>query len=129
MKGLKRNETGFYYALYTGNSDRKDIDGKRTGEKEKTYGRPVFMKANISPATGYAGIEIFGKDTKYSKVICTTDTSCPITEESILWIYEGLTEYTNVNILPYNYTVSKIAKSLNNVLYAVQERRTDQRGI
>lgn len=125
MRNLKRNEIGFFYALLLSDADRVDQSGKRTGERTKTYDDPVFMKANISPATGYSNLEIFGKDTDYSKVICTTDLDCPITEESILWIYDGLEE--DSTLPPYNFTVSKVAKSLNSILYAVRERKVDRR--
>ena len=120
MKALKRNQQTFYYALYTGMTDVVDASHYKTGEKTKTYATPVSMKANISPARGYADVEIFGKDLEYTKTICTDDMNCPITEESVLWIDKSPFGNNNT-ITPYNYVVTQIAKSLNNIMYAVRK--------
>lgn len=129
MRGLERNKTGFFYALYQGCSDAVNTNGKKTGSKIKTYSAPVFMKANISSANGSARVEAFGKDLNYSHTIYVSGTDCPITEESLLWIYKGLKQDSDLSELPGNYVVVGISQSLNETLYAVRQRETDRRGL
>jgi len=120
MRDLKRNQRVFYYALYLGNEEIVDTDGNKTGERRVSYGDPVKMYANISPANGYANTAIFGKDLQYSKTIVTCDMNCPITETSVLWIdkdpYDG-----QRNLTSYDYTVSQIARGLDNIVFAVNK--------
>ena len=121
MKALKRNQQTFYYALLTNTTAVTETGtGYKTGERTKTYGNPVEMKANISPARGTVDMEIFGKDLDYTRTICTDDISCPITEESVLWI--GKSPFgANNTTTPHNYIVTQIAKSLNSITYAVRK--------
>ena len=121
MRDLKRNQQTFYYAMFAEATEVIDpVSGLKTGERTKTYTTPVAMKANISPARGYADLKIFGKGLDYSKTICTCEMDCPITEESVLWIekdpFDG-----NGNATSYNYIVTQVAKGLDNILYAVRK--------
>lgn len=128
MRGLERNKTGFFYALFLGDTDKVNASGIKTGGKDKQYGDPVFLRANISPATGLALSEAFGKDLDYSHVIHVSGTDCPINEESVLWIYSGLNELSDVSDLPSNFSVVRVAKSLNETLYAIRQKGVDRRG-
>ena len=120
MRDLKRNQRVFYYALYLGNEEIVDTDGNKTGERRVSYGDPVKMYANISPANGYANTAIFGKDLQYTKTIVTCDLKCPITETSVLWIDKE--PYGDEHdLLPYDYTVSQVARGLDNIVYAVKK--------
>ncbi|MBO5963856.1 MAG: hypothetical protein J6P97_05175 [Bacteroidales bacterium] len=78
------------------------------------------MNANIYPANGYANTAIFGKDLQYTKTIVTCEMECPITETSVLWIdkepYDG-----QDNLVPYDYTVTQVARGLNNIVFAVSK--------
>ena len=120
MRDLKRNQRIFYYALYISNEEVLDADGNKTGERSISYGDPVKMYANISPANGYANTAIFGKDLQYNKTIVTCDLNCPITETSVLWIdkdpYDG-----QGNLTSYDYTVSQVARGLDNIVFAVNK--------
>lgn len=121
MRDLKRNQQTFYYALYTGMEEITEPNSTiKTGERKKTYTDPVEMKANISPARGYADLKIFGKGLDYSKTICTCEMDCPITEESVLWI-EKSPHGENNTTTSYNYIVTQIARGLDNILYAVRK--------
>lgn len=120
MKTLDRNCRTFYYALYTGMTDVVDSSNYKTGEKTKTYGTQTAMKANISPARGATDLEIFGEDLNYTRTICTDDVNCPITEESILWIDTAPCDHLGVPY-PHNYVVTQIAKSINNIMYAIRK--------
>lgn len=123
MKALKRNRQTIYYAVYQGNTPLTDSDGYRTGEYSKTYATAVAAKMNVSAARGSTDTELFGQNTNYSKTMVTDDMSCPITEESRLWI--GITPTRTVGEItenvPHNYIVSMIAKSLNSITYAISE--------
>ena len=127
MRGLERNKIGFYYALYLDEIDAENADGKKTGGKVKTYGNPVFCRANIAPSRGNAEVEAFGKDLSYSRVLCISGRRLPITEESILWLYDGLDQWSDLTEKPFNFVVVGIAESLNGTLYALQQRGVDRR--
>ena len=113
MRGLARNKTTVYYALYTGDTENT-VDGLYTGETIPSYGTPQELGANVSAARGTSEIDLFGINVSYTKTIVVDDTDCPIDEHSILWI--GI-EATS----PHNYEVVGVAKSLNHITYAVQE--------
>ena len=127
MRDLQRNQQTFYYALYQGRSNVSDSSGFKTGEKRVTYGDPVKMKANISPADGNASDAIFGKDLQYSKTLVTCNMDCPIDEESVLWVGKDpyvsqVSGSSTISVLtPYNYTVTRVAKGLNNIVYALRQ--------
>ena len=123
MKALARNKHTLYYALKTGLTNVNDSNGLYTGEQTPTYGTPVKVEMNISPATGRTVLEWMGIATNYNKVLVTDDMSCPITEDTILWI--GVEPTVTVNGVsksnPHNYLVSRVAKSLNSIVYGVIE--------
>ena len=120
MRAVKRNMRPFWYALYDGETEYTDSDGNYTGDIGPGYGEPVMMRANISASRGSAGFDLFGSDLQYSKTISTCDMDCPITEETAIWIDREPTD-ENENPVPHNYVVKGIAKSLNNIVYAVAE--------
>jgi len=121
MRDLKRNQQTFYYAQFTGMEEITEPNSTvKTGERKKTYSTPVAMKANISPARGYADLKIFGKGLDYSKTICTCEMDCPITEESVLWIEKSPFGENNTTT-SYNYIITQIARGLDNILYAVRK--------
>lgn len=135
MRTLKRNERKFYYCLYADKTPIVDDYGNETGESIVTYQDPVEMKANISPATGQSNTEQFGNLENYDKVIVTDDLNCPIDENSVLFIdkepeyTEVLTHTTTaittqdetVSIPVFDYTVRRVAKSLNSISIAVKK--------
>lgn len=115
MRTLKRNKQPFSYRQYQGMTELRDADGYLTGEHELTYSDVVTMKANISPATGYANTEVFGGLVGYDKVIAIQGKT-DLTENSILWVDKSYG--TNV---PHDYIVKKIATSLNSSLVAISK--------
>lgn len=119
MKIMNRNKKPFWYLLYQGTELGKDAGGYETGEKNVKYADPVKMKANISPAAGYAQIQQFGQFISYDKVIITDDMTCPIDENAVLFI-DKKPEYKDGRPL-YDYVVKQIAKSLNLVSIAVSK--------
>lgn len=114
MRCMKRNMQNIYYALYAGKEEILDENGNATATFNVLYSNPVRAKMNVSPAQGSTGVELFGKNTVYSKTMVTHDVNCPITETSVIWIDRSTD-------LPHNYTVIGIAKSANSIVYALKE--------
>lgn len=130
-----RNDTHFYYCLYDSEQEIVDEWGNSSGQYIVTYADPVEMWANISPATGAAQTELFGTLDNYDKVIVTHDMDCPIDEHTVLFIDKEpeFTEAQNneetaitvtgttVTVPVYDYTVRRVAKSLNSISIAVSK--------
>lgn len=118
MQSLARNKQTLYYATYSGITDVVDADGNLTGEKATSYSFPVKACMNIAPNTGRVVTSYFGNDTNYSHILCTTDMSCPINQNTRVWI--GQTP--NQSADNWNFVVKRVAKSLNSILIAVEEK-------
>ena len=114
MRGLRRNKQTLYYALYTGKEKVYDSYGDFTGDYTETYSAPVKIDMNIAPAQGTADWNPFGIDTPYTHVAMTFDLNCPISETSKVWINKSTNEAAN-------YVVMAVARSLNNIVYALRE--------
>lgn len=122
MRVLKRNQRALYYATYSSNSEIKDTNNHLTGERRITYSNPVLMYANISPARGEAEQELFGIDLDYDKVMITDDTSCPIAENSKLWVDTTPTIATGGSTTTvHDYVVKRVSRSINSIAYAIEK--------
>ena len=122
MRGLVRNKTKFYYALYEKRMEITDEYGNKTGQYELIYGKPVEMFGNISAAVGEIQNRQFGESESYDKVIVLDNPNTPINEYSILWVdtpphlnVDGTTD------TPHDYVVKKVARSLNSVSIAISK--------
>lgn len=118
MRALCRNKRVFYYCLYVGKTAIVDEDNYETGDYILTYEQAIPMKANISAVKGDSQIEIFGSDISYDSVIVTDDLSCPIDENSVLFV-DKLPEYDSMGVPLYDYIVSKVSRSLNSIAIAI----------
>lgn len=119
MKLMKRNLSSIHYCLYTERTSLTDADGNETGEYKVGYSEPVELKCNVSPATGYAQVNMFGNLESYDKVIITDDMDCPIDENTVLFIDKD-PEFKDGKPT-FDYTVRRVAKSLNTISYAVSK--------
>lgn len=119
MKALSRNKQTIWYALLSSVTDETSGQYK-TGEKVKTYTEPTAIKVNVSAARGTADVEQFGVTDNYDRTIVTDDMTCPIDEQSILWIGISPTDAQG-NDVPHNYKVVRVALSLNSVMYAIRK--------
>lgn len=115
MRNIERNKSDYYYSLLEKETPHTDEYGNEDGTFENVYSTPVKARANISSASGYAQAEQFGTAIQYDKVIVTDDMSCPIDENSVLWL-DTIPEDSST---PYNYIVKRVAKSLNAISYAI----------
>lgn len=122
MRALERNKKKVFYANFTGITDIYDEDGLFTGEKKATYTSPVETKLNVSASRGEAYIDLFGTDLNYTNTI-VSDTDLGIDEHSILWVDKEAYQTTSTTsvITPHNYIVVSVAKSLNNIVYAIRK--------
>lgn len=120
MRTMRINKRPFWYCLYSDKEPIEDEYGNETGETRVVYEQPVQMLANISQATGQSNTEQFGNLENYDKVLVTDDLNCPIDESSVLFI-DKEPEYTLDGDPMYDYTVRRVAKSLNSVSIAVRK--------
>lgn len=121
MRCLNRNKTILYYATYVSKTESVDEYGNATGQYVTTYSAPIAMSANISAARGESSTDMFGVSLDYDKAIITDDMACPISETSVLWI-DKVPETSYTATSPKNdYIVKRVAKSINNIAYAVQK--------
>lgn len=122
MKLMKRNLKPIWYCLYEGETVLKDEDGYETGEKGLAYSEPVKTFCNVSPATGYAQTDVFGNLESYDKVVVVDNKDCPIDENTVLFI-DKEPEFKDSKPV-FDYTVRRVAKSLNHISYAVSKVKT-----
>lgn len=118
MKVMERNKRTFWYCLYDRKEPIIDEDGNETGEEQIVYKPVQSLRANISAASGSSQVEQFGNLAGYDKVIVLDDTSCPIDENTVLFI-DKEPAYDEDGKPLYDYMVRRVAKSLNSVSIAV----------
>lgn len=137
MRSLKKNKQNIWYSTYAdqiteyyrdddGNIIYDEIDGEqipRIKNERAGYNNPVSFYANISAGKGTAQEEVFGTDIDFTRTICTTDTSLPIDERSLVWI-ESEPKYINdgtVDPDSADYKVAaKPAVGLNSLVIALK---------
>ena len=115
MKMLRRNCVKFTYEKNLGMSDYDPIAGEYTGEHTVRYDEPVTYYGNISTATGYAQITMFGVNPDYTHVILLDDPKADIQET-------GLIRYNGEA-----YEVMAVRPSLNVLALAVKRMTRDVR--
>lgn len=115
MRELERNKITIYYALFDKNEPILDDDGNDTGEERPTYFAPVELRINVSPALGESATRQFGTTVDYDRTLVICDTTLPVDEQTVFWIDETDTSKA------FDYTVKKVAKSLNSLLIAVKK--------
>lgn len=118
MKVMERNKRTFWYCLYDRKEPIIDEDGNETGEEQIVYKPAQGLRANISAASGSSQVEQFGNLAGYDKVIVLDDTSCPIDENTVLFIDKDPAHDEDGKPL-YDYMVKRVARSLNSVSIAV----------
>lgn len=138
---MKKNKRRIYFATYSeqitiykkdddGNIVYEDIDGELIPviiAEKAGYSEPKEFYANISSGKGTSQEEVFGVSLDYTKTISTSDMSLPLDERSLVW-FETEPIYNSdgtVNEASADYSVVGIAKSLNNVVYALKKRAKD----
>ena len=132
MRCLERNKQTFYYCLYWKivpiylplDGDDSDQARIETGESKVLYHRPVKLRANVSAAKGEAQIEQFGSSLQYDRVITLCDMSCPIDENTVLYIDKIPTKRFEGRLIhndDHDYVVVRVAKHLNTISIAIRK--------
>ena len=130
MRDLIRDKQPLWYSNYSGKTPVVDEWGNETGEYAISRTNPLHYEANIRAARGEVVTRQFGEEELYDRVIATHDMSCPISEDSVLWV--DITPELDANgklavdtagevITPHNYVVKRVAKSLTNILIAISK--------
>ena len=114
MRTLEINRQPMWYALCTGKTEVIDEYGNHTGVFELTYSDPVYYPVNMSESRNIVNFEAFGITADYDRTFVTSDLSCPIKEDTIIWF--GADPATD----PHNYVVHRIANSLNSITIAIR---------
>lgn len=138
MRSLKKNRQKLWYSTYAdqitiyerdenGEIVYDEIDGElypRIIAEKAGYNNPVSFYANISAAKGSSDSEVFGVSLDYTKTISTTDMTLPISETSLIWFETEPIIDTDgtVDESSADYAVVAVARSLNNVVYAIKKR-------
>lgn len=120
MKLMKRNLQPVYYCLYVDHVPLLDENGYETGEYTVGYEEPAELICSVSPAKGYAQMELFGNLESYDKVLITDDLTCPINENTVLFVDEE-PSFREDGTPKYDYIVRRVAKSLNTISYAISK--------
>ena len=126
MRNQQRNQRTLWYRLYQSVAPLTYTDEYgnvlENGENASGYGDPVEMRANISPATGSVLPEQFGRLEDYDRIVETADVSCPIDENSVLYIDTApLQDLNTLEWSAHDYIVRRVAKSLNGVRIYVKK--------
>ena len=137
MRTLSRNKQKMFYSLFKGEEpeyildengnkiiDYIDEDGniyhRETGNKVKTYSKPVLFYGNISMSSGEVSAQEFGIDVSgYDAVLVLDKGQIPIQETSLVW-FESEPQYkdaeeTIVDGNKADYRVLAIKPSLNQL--------------
>lgn len=130
MRCSERNKRDFWYAPFQSSSNMVDEYGNELNETTVAYGNPVACKGNISAARGETAVRQFGEYESYDRVIVMDDPNTPINEYAVLWVdsiptlNENGSLATNNDgspVTPWDYTVKKVARSLNSVSIAISK--------
>lgn len=134
MRCLSRNKRTFWYAHYLGKEPIlvPDEEGNmvESGEYRVKYSMPLEAKGNISPAAGATHTGLFGRFDGYDRSIVMADADFPLNENSVLWVDSTPFMGEELEMLvPFDYTVSKIARGLNSVSIAISKVTTSEENI
>lgn len=119
-KLMRRHLQPIWYMLYKRTMPLLDENGYETGESRIEYFPAQRAVVNVSTAYGTTQEEMFGTLEGYDRVILTDDLTCPITENSVLFI-EKAPEYDDTGRPLYDHIVKKVARSYNYIAYAVSK--------
>lgn len=115
MQTLQRNAFTVWYQVYAGQVEIEDEYGNPTGSFADTYGPLQSAQLMVSPNKGDATLEVFGTLLDYDRVMSTADTTCPIDEQTVLWLDGAPTTG------PYTHYVKQRAPWKNSLVFAVKQ--------
>ena len=118
MKILARNTIRLYYALVDTEEDTYDEYGNLTGSPHLTYKDPVPARMTYGARTGGIALTAHGLEDNYDLQLMTDDMSCPINENSVLFV-DSSPSYDAGGNPQYDYIVKKVAPSINSISIAI----------
>lgn len=115
MRNLRRNQVTIWFKHYLGEEEIMDQYGNSTGSYLPLYGELQSARLCVSPNKGSSDVEQFGTLLDYDRTMTTADVSCPINENSVLWV-DGVDTSG-----PYNFIVKKRAPWKNSIQFAIKQ--------
>ena len=115
MMNLARNTFTVWFQVYQGEQEIVDKYGNKTGSFAPSYGPFQSAQMVVSPNRGDASLEMFGTLLDYDRTVSTADTTCPINEQTILWLDGAPTSG------PYTHYVKQRAPWKNSLVFAVKQ--------
>lgn len=117
MRAMERNRQEVHVARLLKKTEILDGE-RRTGQYELTYSEPLAIRCSVSASRGQADTELFGVSAAYDRTVLLDGDlqSLGLDESSILWI-----DRTPEEGAPHDYTVYRVARSLNFTMLAVQK--------
>ena len=122
MRDAKVNQTTLIALRYKGVEAVVDDDGYKSGEFVVKYYPPKVFKASVSGAKGGVYVDVFGTDVQYDKTISLTKTAFEKLkfDDNTVFFIDKKVEYQD-GLPIYDYRVSKIAQTKNQVVMAVKK--------
>ena len=114
MRSLLRNQQPVFYKLYEGQEEIVDEYGNATGSYIPIYSELKSAMLCVSPNKGSSEVEQFGSLEDYDQTMTTSDTTCEIDEDSVLWVDGADTDG------PYTHIVKRRAPWKNSIQYAIK---------
>lgn len=115
MRDLRRNQQKIYYKQFVRSEQLKDEYGNYSGAEKNIYSDLRSINISLSANKGITSEQMFGNLADYDRTMSVTSLDCEINENSILWID------TDPITKPHNFIVKKVAKSLNETVYAIKQ--------
>ena len=115
MRTVQRDKRPVAYAFYAGRTELTDDNGDFTGEYEVSYTTPVKTLMNVSGGRGQADVALFGLTQNFSRTAVTDDLTTNWVTEMVFWVER------NPDTEPFNYRVAAVARTVNQVVLALEE--------
>lgn len=120
MRSLLRNQQPVFFKLYEGEEEIIDEYGNPTGSYIPIYSKLKSAMLCVSPNAGSSDVQQFGSLEDYDRTMTTADTTCPIDENSVLWVDGADTDG------PYNYIVKRRAPWKNSIQFAIKQVKVSE---
>ena len=114
MRSLLRNQQPVFFKLLQGQEEIMDEYGNPTGSYIPVYSELKSAMLCVSPNKGSSEVEQFGSLEDYDQTMTTSDTTCEIDEDSVLWVDGADTDG------PYTHIVKRRAPWKNSIQYAIK---------
>lgn len=108
MRDLRRNMQTIAYRLFLGTAELMDEYENPNGSYKPLYSEKITMRISVSPNKGDYSVQQFGNHLDYDRTMITSNTDCPISETTRVYIGADV------------YEVKAVARSLNAVQYAIK---------